>query len=91
MSSPTVAGVGFTGSSKAGSIIAQIAAKHIKKSVMELGGNDAFIVLPDADVHKAVKDAVRGRCTNSGQICFSPKRCILVGNTFEKFRDWLIE
>lgn len=44
---------------------------------MQLGGNDAFVVLFDADIDLAVNDAVQGRCRNAGQICFSPKRFII--------------
>lgn len=91
MANPLVGGVAFTGSSAAGSKIAETAGRHIKKSVMELGGNDPFIVLEDADIEQAAKDAVRGRCANAGQVCFSPKRYVLVGNTYDKFRSNLIE
>jgi succinate-semialdehyde dehydrogenase/glutarate-semialdehyde dehydrogenase len=91
MSNPLVGGVAFTGSTNAGGKIAEIAGKNIKKSVMELGGNDPFIVLEDADIEQAAKDAVRGRCANSGQVCFSPKRFILVGRTYEAFKHKLIE
>lgn len=91
MANPLVGGVAFTGSSAAGAKIAETAGKHIKKSVMELGGNDPFIVLEDADLELAAKDAVRGRCANAGQVCFSPKRFILVGKTYETFKKNLIE
>jgi succinate-semialdehyde dehydrogenase/glutarate-semialdehyde dehydrogenase len=91
MANPLVAGVGFTGSTRAGSTIASCAGKHLKKSVMELGGNDPFIVLEDADYDLAAKDAVRGRCNNSGQVCFSPKRFIIVGKGYEIFKQKLIE
>ena len=91
LSNPLIGGVAFTGSTNAGGKIAEIAGKNIKKSVMELGGNDPFIVLEDADIEQAAKDAVRGRCANSGQVCFSPKRFILVGRTYEIFRTKLIE
>lgn len=91
MANPLIGGVAFTGSTNAGGKIAEIAGRNIKKSVMELGGNDPFIVLEDADIEQAAKDAVRGRCANSGQVCFSPKRFILVGRTYEIFRTKLIE
>lgn len=91
LSNPLVGGVGFTGSTIAGGNIAAVAGKHLKKSVMELGGNDPFIVLEDADLEQAAKDAVRGRCANAGQVCFSPKRYVLVGRTYEAFRTKLIE
>jgi succinate-semialdehyde dehydrogenase/glutarate-semialdehyde dehydrogenase len=78
LSHDSVGGVSFTGSSRAGSFIASKAGQHLKKSVMELGGNDPFVVLIDADVNKAVSDAIRGRSANCGQVCFSPKRFIIV-------------
>jgi len=78
LSHDSVGGVSFTGSSRAGSFIASKAGQHLKKSVMELGGNDPFVVLIDADVNKAVADAIRGRSANCGQVCFSPKRFIIV-------------
>jgi succinate-semialdehyde dehydrogenase/glutarate-semialdehyde dehydrogenase len=74
----SVGGVSFTGSSRAGSFIAAKAGEHLKKSVMELGGNDPFVVLLDADLNKAVTDAIKARSSNCGQICFSPKRFIIV-------------
>jgi len=59
-------------------MIAAKAGQYLKKSVMELGGNDPFIVLIDADLKQAVADAIRGRSANCGQVCFSPKRFIIV-------------
>ncbi|RKR80336.1 succinate-semialdehyde dehydrogenase/glutarate-semialdehyde dehydrogenase [Mucilaginibacter gracilis] len=69
--------VTFTGSEPAGSSIAAAAGKYIKKSTLELGGSDAFVVLDDADVEKAAEAAVRGRMWNAGQVCVSPKRVIV--------------
>lgn len=91
LSNPHVVGVNFTGSSKTGSTIAQAAGKHIKKSVMELGGNDPFIVLEDANIDDAVKGAVRGRCSNAGQVCFSPKRFIILNQVYDQFKNKLVE
>ena len=91
LSSQQVMGVCFTGSSKSGSIIAEKAGKYLKKSVMELGGNDPFVVLLDADVQKAINDAYQFRCLNAGQICFSPKRFIIVREHYEKFKSLIIE
>ena len=62
---------------EAGSLIAEKAGKYLKKAVMELGGNDPFVVLADADLELAVSEAIRGRCINAGQVCFSPKRFII--------------
>ncbi|ASU34001.1 NAD-dependent succinate-semialdehyde dehydrogenase [Mucilaginibacter xinganensis] len=69
--------VTFTGSEPAGSSIAAAAGKYIKKSTLELGGSDAFVVLDDADVEQAAEAAVRGRIWNAGQVCVSPKRIIV--------------
>ena len=80
----------FTGSSKSGSVIGQAAGKYLKRSVLELGGNDPFVVLKDADLKLAVEDAYTGRSLNCGQICFSPKRFIIVKEHYEGFRDKLI-
>ncbi|EOC4158729.1 NAD-dependent succinate-semialdehyde dehydrogenase [Enterobacter cloacae complex sp. 280C5] len=72
-----VQGAALTGSEKAGSVVAAQAAKHIKKSTLELGGNDVFVVLDDADLDKAVKIGVNARLNNAGQVCTAAKRFIL--------------
>lgn len=69
--------VTLTGSEPAGASIAAAAGKYVKKSTLELGGSDAFIVLNDANVDDAVKAAVQGRLWNAGQVCVSPKRIIV--------------
>ena len=84
---PRVCGVALTGSEGAGSIIAGVAGKALKKSMMELGGADAFIVLDDADVEKAVKWAVMGRHWNAGQVCVSAKRLIVADAIYDRFLD----
>lgn len=85
-----VRGVSLTGSEIAGSSIAMEAGKHIKKSVLELGGSDAFIILEDANIDKAVEWAIVGRINNNGQCCVASKRFIAVeaiADTFlEKFK-----
>ena len=73
-----VRGVALTGSEAAGAVVAARAGKNLKKSTMELGGSDAFIVLEDADLDKAVKHAVSGRMGNTGQACTASKRIIVV-------------
>lgn len=80
-----VKGISFTGSDNTGSILAEQAGRHIKKCVMELGGNDAFIVLPDADLDFAVAGAIKSRSINSGQSCNGAKRFIVVQEVVEAF------
>lgn len=72
-------------------MISEVAGRHLKRSVMELGGNDPFIVLPDADLELAVEHAVKSRSVNAGQVCFSPKRFIIAKEVYERFRDKLVE
>ena len=80
-----IAGVTLTGSEPAGSSLSAMAGKHIKLAVMELGGNDPFIVLDDADLDAAVEHAVFGRLFNAGQVCTSPKRIIVVEKIAKEF------
>ncbi|MGO4958464.1 NAD-dependent succinate-semialdehyde dehydrogenase [Luteococcus sp. Sow4_B9] len=82
---PRVRGMALTGSEGAGAAVASIAAKNLKKSTLELGGADAFIVLEDADVDKAVSWAVFGRHWNAGQVCCSSKRLIVVDAVYDEF------
>ena len=63
----------------------------IKKTVMELGGSDAFIVLEDADIPKAVTAGIKGRFSNAGQICLAAKRFILVGKIADKFEELFVK
>lgn len=79
--------VALTGSEPAGSSIAAAAGKYIKKSTLELGGSDAFIVLSDANIEEAVKAAVEGRMWNSGQVCTSPKRIIVEESIADVFLE----
>jgi acyl-CoA reductase-like NAD-dependent aldehyde dehydrogenase len=82
---PRVQGASVTGSVGAGSAVASEAGRVIKKTVMELGGSDAFIVCEDADIPAAVAAGIRGRFHNAGQVCLAAKRFILVGKIAEEF------
>lgn len=85
LNDPRVCGVALTGSEGAGAIVASVAGKALKKATMELGGSDAFIVLDDADLEKAVKWAVFGRHWNAGQVCVSSKRLIVADAIYDRF------
>ncbi len=81
-----VRGVTFTGSDKTGRAVAEKAAKESKKTVLELGSNDAFIVLDDADIKLAVEACVKGRIINNGETCVSAKRFIVTEKNYEEFK-----
>ena len=92
---PRIKGVALTGSVAAGKTLAARAGQNLKKSTMELGGSDAFIVLDDADLEKTVAWAVWGRMYNGGQTCCGAKRFVAVDSIadefLEKFKDALAE
>ncbi|WP_379970209.1 aldehyde dehydrogenase family protein [Epilithonimonas sp. UC225_85] len=77
MENPFVRGVSLTGSEKAGANVASLAGKNIKKSVLELGGSDAYIVLDNADLEEAAKEAPMAKLQNTGQVCNAAKRFIV--------------
>lgn len=82
---PRVAAVTLTGSMRAGSAVAAIAGRALKKSLLELGGSDAFIVLADANIDLAVKAGIEARFQNAGQVCLAAKRFILEKPIAEEF------
>ncbi len=84
---PRIKGVALTGSVEAGKSVAARAGKNLKKSTMELGGSDAFIVLDDADLDATVKWAVWAKMNNMGQCCVAGKRFIVVEELADKFLE----
>jgi succinate-semialdehyde dehydrogenase/glutarate-semialdehyde dehydrogenase len=85
LASNLVQAVTLTGSERAGGSVAALAGKNIKKSVMELGGSDALILLPDADINQAVAVALNSRMLNAGQSCIGAKRFIVLQEIYQDF------
>ncbi|WHF51337.1 aldehyde dehydrogenase family protein [Chryseobacterium gotjawalense] len=85
LENPIVRGVSLTGSEKAGGEVASIAGKNIKKSLLELGGSDAFIILDDADFKAAANSGAKSRLMNCGQACNAAKRFIIQKNIEKEF------
>jgi succinate-semialdehyde dehydrogenase / glutarate-semialdehyde dehydrogenase len=88
---PRVAAATLTGSEAAGQAVASVAGHEIKKTVLELGGSDAFVVLPSADIEKAAEVAITARTQNNGQSCIAAKRFIVHADVYDRFAEPFVQ
>jgi succinate-semialdehyde dehydrogenase/glutarate-semialdehyde dehydrogenase len=87
LTDPRVCAATLTGSEPAGRSIARIAGQQVKKTVLELGGSDPFVVMPSADIDRAAEVATTARCQNNGQSCIAAKRFIVHADVYDAFAD----
>ena len=88
---PRVVAVTLTGSEGAGRAVAEVAGRELKKCVLELGGSDAFVVMPSADIARAAKVATTARCQNNGQSCIAAKRFIVHADVYDEFAEAFVK
>ena len=91
MAHDSVQAVSLTGSERAGSAVAAIAGKHIKRSLLELGGSNAFMVWPDADMDKTIQTALTARMMNCGQSCIAAKRFLIHEDVYDEFVEKFVQ
>jgi succinate-semialdehyde dehydrogenase/glutarate-semialdehyde dehydrogenase len=90
LTDPRVRAATLTGSEAAGRAVAEVAGRVLKKTVLELGGSDPFVVMPSADIDKAAQVATTARCQNNGQSCIAAKRFIIHRDVYDAFSEALV-